>query len=325
MMQLKKVSKSRRSRLVRRATRHARCGGGPREGAKDYWRSWRATANGTEGVAALHNDALLILDELGEADAKEVPDTAYMLGNGQGKTRLARTGVVRPQLRWRLLFLSTGEEALADKAAEAGRRVRAGQEVRLIHVPADAGAGFGLFETLHGHGDGDAFAKAIEAATRRHYGTPLRAFLGHLAAEAARDEAGLRAALRARADALLRAMCPPGVDGQVRRMARRMAVVALAGELAAEAGVAPWPETDAEAAALACFRACLAERGTAGAREDAQAVAALRAFLSLHGPSRFELWRDAATLRRCARLGRTATPSNSPRTRRRRPPSATAP
>lgn len=273
------------------------CGGGPREGAKDYWRSWRATANGTEGVAALHNDGLLILDEIGEADPREVPDVAYMLGNGQGKTRLARTSVVRPQLRWRLLFLSTGEEGLAEKAAEAGRRMKAGQEVRLIHVPADAGAGRGLFEELHGYPDGDAFAKAIEAATRRLYGTPLRAFLRWLAAEVARDEGAFRAALRARADDLLHAICPAGADGQVRRMARRMAVVALAGELAAEQAIAPWPETDATAAATACFAACLAERGTAGAREDAQAVAALRAFLSLHGPSRFELWRDVATLR----------------------------
>ena len=35
---------------------------------KRYPRLWRATANGLEGLAALHNDGLLILDELSQAD-----------------------------------------------------------------------------------------------------------------------------------------------------------------------------------------------------------------------------------------------------------------
>ena len=99
------------------------CGGGPRKGAEDYWRSWNATANGIEGAAALHNDALLVLDEMSQADARVAPEVAYLLGNGQGKTRMAKTVAARPLLRWRLLFLSTGEEGLAEKAAEAGQRV----------------------------------------------------------------------------------------------------------------------------------------------------------------------------------------------------------
>ena len=40
--------------------------------------SWRATANGLEGTALAHNDALLALDEMGEVDPKEAGDVAYM-------------------------------------------------------------------------------------------------------------------------------------------------------------------------------------------------------------------------------------------------------
>lgn len=42
-----------------------------------YIRLWRTTANGLEGLAALHNDSLLILDELSQADPKEAGEAAY--------------------------------------------------------------------------------------------------------------------------------------------------------------------------------------------------------------------------------------------------------
>ncbi len=47
------------------------CGGGGRNG---FVRSWRATANGLEAIAELHNDLSLFLDELAQADAREVAD-----------------------------------------------------------------------------------------------------------------------------------------------------------------------------------------------------------------------------------------------------------
>ena len=47
-----------------------------------YPRLWRATANGLEGLAALHNDGLLILDELSQIDPKEAGEAAYLLANG---------------------------------------------------------------------------------------------------------------------------------------------------------------------------------------------------------------------------------------------------
>ena len=71
-----------------------------------YCRLWRATANGLEGMAALHNDGVLILDELGQVDPREAGEAAYMLANGLGKARAARDGTARASAKWRLLFLS---------------------------------------------------------------------------------------------------------------------------------------------------------------------------------------------------------------------------
>lgn len=66
-------------------------------------RLWRATSNGLEGLAALHNDGLLILDELSQIDPKEAGENACLLANGRGKARAARQSA-----SWRLIFLSAG-------------------------------------------------------------------------------------------------------------------------------------------------------------------------------------------------------------------------
>jgi len=114
-----------------------------------YVGTWRATANGLEGVAALHSDALLVLDELGQAEARAVAEAGYMLAQGIGKARAGRTGEARAPARWRTLILSSGEVPVTTKTAEERRRrAAAGQMVRLIDVPSDAGRGLGAFDQI---------------------------------------------------------------------------------------------------------------------------------------------------------------------------------
>lgn len=272
------------------------CGGTASAGAGGFVRAWRATGNGIEGVAAGHNDCLLPLDEMGQVDGREVGEIAYMLSNGQGKARAGRSGLARAALRFRTLFLSTGEIGLAEKSAEGGRTTRAGMEVRCCDIPANAGAGFGLFEELHGEIDADRFARELRHRTRQLYGAPLRAFLSRLLSDLHRDPAGYADGLRARAADLARQFLAshPGATGQVRSVAGRFALVALGGELASAWLLTEWPPGEAAVAVSRCFAAWLAERGTEGAREDAQAAMQLRAFIARHGASRFDDWKDAA-------------------------------
>ncbi len=82
-------------------------------GGPNFRRSWRATANGMEGAAALFNDCLLALDEISECDPKEVGAIVYALGNGRGKQRAGRTGNARGVTRWRCFMLSSGERTIA--------------------------------------------------------------------------------------------------------------------------------------------------------------------------------------------------------------------
>jgi Domain of unknown function (DUF927) len=69
-----------------------------------HMRTWRATANGLEAVASETSDGLLILDELSQANAREVDQVVYMLANSASKARANRAGGARAQRNWRTLF-----------------------------------------------------------------------------------------------------------------------------------------------------------------------------------------------------------------------------
>src|SRR5690606_40758644 len=105
-------------------------------GGPDFIRTWRATSNGLEGIAAALSDTALVLDEIGEADGREIGATVYALGNGTGKARASRNGTARRPYRWRIAILSSGERSLAAHMSEAGHRPKAGQSVRLLDIPA---------------------------------------------------------------------------------------------------------------------------------------------------------------------------------------------
>lgn len=250
-------------------------------------RPWRGTANGIEGVAAETSDIVLILDEIGQADPREVGEVIYMLANEGGKARAGRGGQARQRQTWRSLFLSTGELTLAAKMADVGKRAMAGLEVRLVNLPADAGAGLGVFQALHDKPTAAALADQLRDAARTHYGTAARPYLEQLARDRASDPDELRGFLTTLREGFLAQHVPVSAAGQVRSVASRFALIGAAGELARHYGVLPWPQGEAMRAAGACFAAWMTERGGAGAEEDAQAVSQVRAFIEQHGESRF--------------------------------------
>ncbi|MBB3211124.1 uncharacterized protein (DUF927 family)/phage/plasmid primase-like uncharacterized protein [Herbaspirillum sp. Sphag1AN] len=249
-----------------------------------YPRLWRSTANGLEGLAALHNDGLLILDELSQIDPKEAGESAYLLANGQGKARASRTGTARQSSRWRVLFLSAGEESLSALMARAGKKTNAGQEIRLADIEADAGAGMGAFEVLHDQPTPAALALAVKEAAILNHGTAGIAWLRAIVAD--RD-----ALAEMMADSLKQFVSeavPEDAASQVLRVAQRFALVAVAGELATHYGLTGWEQGEADRAAHKCFAAWLHAFGGTGNREERNVLSQVRAFFEAHGASRFE-------------------------------------
>ncbi|HEY8381584.1 MAG TPA: DUF927 domain-containing protein [Microvirga sp.] len=266
-------------------------GGGGRGG---FTQTWRATGNALEAIARAHSGTLLALDELGELDAKEAGGMAYLLVNGQGKGRGTRDGGAKERAEWRVMLLSTGEIGLADKIAETGRRAKAGQLVRLVDVPADAGKGQGLFEDTKGHSPADFSRKVLVPAALRVYGTPGPVFVEMLA----NDPDAVARFARERIGAVQRALLDGTgeTSGQVHRVAHRFALIATAGELARVALGLPWAEDEAERAAAICFEAWRSTIGGEGPRELVAAVEAIRAAVEKHGESRFRTLQDASGL-----------------------------
>lgn len=259
-------------------------------GGPSYMQRWRTTDNALEAIAAQHCDALLILDELAQVEGKVAGECAYMLANEQSKARATRGGAPRARLSWRLLFLSAGELGLADHMAEGMKRARTGQEVRMADIPADAGAGMGTFENIHGHASPAAFATHLSREVQACHGAPGLAFIEW----ACTHWATLPRRLREGVQALTEQWAPPGASGQVQRVAARFALVAMAGELATEAGLTGWEPCESEWAARACFDAWLAARGGAGNGEVRNMLRQVRRFLESHGEGRFTWWHRAA-------------------------------
>lgn len=253
-------------------------------GGPELVREWRATANGLEGVATLHNDATIIMDEMAQISAQEVGEAAYLLANGQGKSRSNRSGEARAAAQWRTLILSAGEVGLAQHMATVGKRARAGQSVRLVDMPADAGAGMGAFESVH-HAEGPAaFSALLRERAADNHGTAWRPWLTWLAGQSPallkRRFMQIRGELRGEIDA--------NADGQVVRVVERFALAATAGELATDAGLTGWPKGTAAASAVTAMHAWLRVRGGIGNSDMTALLAQVRAFFELHGESRFD-------------------------------------
>ena len=251
-----------------------------------YISTWRNTGNATEGTAAKHNHGLLCLDEIREANEKEIGTIIMMLGNGTGKGRMKDTAVMRERLTWLLLWLSTGEHAMTHYMEAANIKPDAGMMVRQLDIPADAGKGLGLFADLHGAADARTFAETLRHHCDTYHGSIGIAWLEHVVAhleELKRDLPGEVAAM-------VKAIQPAGAESQVLRALRRFALLAVAGEYATQWGLTGWPAGEAIAGIKTCAAAWLHQRGGAENLEERRQVERLREFLSRFATSRFTPW-----------------------------------
>lgn len=261
-------------------------------GSPDYVQRWRATANGLEGIAHMHNDALLVLDELAQVDPKDAGDVAYMLANGQGKVRAQKNGFARASMNWRILFLSAGEVGLAEHMNEANKRSRAGQEVRLADIPADAGKDLGMFETLHELSSGEDLSNVLNQGVSEVYGIAGITWLGVLT-DIVGDPSKIFY-LKKLQKKFIEEILPPNASSQVRRVATRMGLIAAAGEYATAMDITGWPSMAAQSAVKACFEAWVAQRGGIDNQELIQTLSQVRAFFEANGESQFTKWDEGS-------------------------------
>jgi uncharacterized protein (DUF927 family) len=254
---------------------------------RSYVNMWRTTDNALETLALARNDALLTLDELAMMQPLAVAESIYMLGNGQGKARMRSDGTVREITTFRLVYLSAGEITLQEHLAVASRTTRGGQEVRFIDIPADAGAGMGIFQELHGIASSREMAERLEEACSRCYGTPIREFLRRITASPEALEDAKEFCHRT-ASELQHAWQVPNSDPQVQRVCRRLAYVAAVGELAIHFGILPFTSGHAAESCHWAFLKWIEGRGGLESSDLLNALTEMENALHQYGFTRFD-------------------------------------
>ena len=245
-------------------------------GERERLQNWRATSNGLEGVAALHNDSLLCLDEMSQVDPKDAGETAYMLANGIGKNRSRKDGSLQKKASWRLLFISSGEIGLATHISQTGKKAKAGQQVRLLDIPADVGKGLGIFDNLHGFANGSELARHLDQKTKHYYGLPIREFLRNITSSSNKKE--LIKNINSLSQNFINGLSITNADGQVKRAANRFSLIAAAGALASILGITGWEEEEAIKAIKICFQDWLNSRGGTNSQEELQIISQVKEF-----------------------------------------------
>ena len=200
---------------------------------------------------------------------------------------MTKSIAIRKALNWRTVVLSTGEVSLDAKIREndIAQFSMAGQAVRFVDIPADAGAGMGLFENLHGFESPGQFARALQESAMTNYGHAANEFIEFLIEDV--NEKTNQVVVLAK-DFIMMLGLPADADSQVLRVANKFALVAAAGELAIEAGIVLWPRGEVFTSVFKVFSDWLKEREGIGSMEDIQAIEHVRYFIQKHQVTRFE-------------------------------------
>lgn len=236
--------------------------------------TWFGTALGIANEAAAHNDGLMPLDEVGQgADPDSVAKSAYTLFNGVGKLQGAKEGGNRDLKRWRTVALSTGEMDLETFIVSSGRRVKAGQLVRLLNIPLEKA------QQYHDTANGKAHADALKDAYQNNHGAAGRFWIKHLADNQQQAVKAVRDA-----ESRWRSLIPADYGEQVHRVAARFAILEAA--LLFGCAVTGWTDQECRDAIQHNFNAWVKEFGT-GNKEHQQIIAQTEAFLNAYGLSRF--------------------------------------
>lgn len=236
--------------------------------------TWYGTTLGLLNEAAAHNDGLMPLDEIGQnSDRRSVANSAYSLFNGLGKLQGSKDGGNREIIRFKTVVISTGEIDLDSYVREEGKRLKAGQLVRLLNIPMTRA------RTFHEYPNGQAHAKALEAAFNSNHGAAGREWITWLAA----NKEQVKSAVKASQERWL-SVLPDGAGEQVQRVAERFAI--LEASLLMGTHITGWTEEECRNAIEHSFNAWVAEFGIAN-KEAEQIIEATEAFLNAFGLSRF--------------------------------------
>jgi putative DNA primase/helicase len=260
-------------------------GRGSREGG--FSRTWSSTANGFENTAAAGNDIGIFLDDTSHViDVRTIVQVIYMVSGGQGKTRMHADSSPRETSQFRAIVNSNGESSIPVTLKDGKIPLKGGVGVRCVDIAA-AGIGKdspdepGAALDAHVAHWPDYVSKAADASIFA-YGHAGPMFVRKLIEEKVDDKIinDLVAGFVKR--------CDVGMNGQLRRVATKIGLVAAAGELAIKFGIFPWASGTVLKAADFVFKGWLERRGSRGSTEMQTALERVQLLFEKHGDTRFD-------------------------------------
>lgn len=206
--------------------------------------SWSVDPVRLEDLLGHSRDGMLDLDCLPENPSGQLLGRLTGLGDEAASGKHDRT--------WRGIRLSTGERPLSNLLVRNRKIVPAAMTSRVIDIAADIGR-HGVFQELHGHEDAGSFLAAMRQGMEAHHGHLMPAFIDWIVHDCSAITRALpEQIVRTVAEILRRAELPTeAATGPRREALRRLALVAIAGEMAITRGLLPWPGSSAIAAVSA--------------------------------------------------------------------------
>lgn len=200
-------------------------------------RTWHTTGNALDALSEAHSDTLLPLDELGTFSGRDLDQVIYQLAGGQEKSTLTTTRKLRNGGKWRSNILSNGEISVRQRIEVSGKRVMAGQLVRMIDIPVSE-----VFHDTKGMEAGQ-FANHLKQAVRSQFGTAGPQFVRMLM-EAHADDPELPDSFRAHIEEVSETLEAANIEPEQKRILRRLALYQLAGDLAVQWSILPFSEDE---------------------------------------------------------------------------------
>lgn len=204
--------------------------------AKSLISQWNATPAGLQGMAALYNGSIALLDELHKCADKDFPNAIYALCGGIEKTRAKSNGKLQQAKTWVFPGLSSGEQSGREKIARSKEEATLGRLIRFLDIKVVGQMFTGLNDF-----DAGALATELKSLCATHFGHAARDFMAKLLALAPDHEA-LQVMIQSEWQALYKELCPTDLARTEMRVMHHFALFALAGKLAVRFGILPMSE-----------------------------------------------------------------------------------
>ena len=228
-------------------------------GPPDLIGKWDFTRRGLEEYSESRNDLLAVLDDL-ETHTEEASSrkTALLHINQvitSGQSKIISSHADLPLLSWTMFGLTSSPKGIDEIAEQLGWKRTDGHRARLPDIPIPQVANAGIFDGLEGDAmekieEGKRLIARLDAGVTQNYGLVMPRWLKFLVYE---DRSDLLLRLT---DSFLKRVLSNG-DGFDERYARKFAVPAVAGQLAAQHGIVPWPKQWPVVAVEKCYHLSL--------------------------------------------------------------------